>query len=88
MSVAINKDVIRDSNQSEVQDLFDSILFYAGTYQVEGSLVRHQVTEASNPARIGKEMLRYGEWQTANRLRLSTPEETFGRAVLVWEKIA
>ena len=54
MSVSINKDVENDPDQSAEQNLFDSILFYSGTYQVEGNLIRHQVTQASNPARIGK----------------------------------
>ena len=85
MSVSINKDVVKES-ESELEDLFDSILFYAGTYTVEGNLIRHQVTEASNPTRIGKEMLRYAETQ-GNTITLTTPKESFGRAILVWRKV-
>ena len=85
MSVSINKDVVKES-ENELEDLFDSILFYAGTYTVEGTLIRHQVSEASNPTRIGKEMLRYAETQ-GNTITLTTPKESFGRAILVWRKV-
>lgn len=85
MSVSINKDVVRES-ETESEDLFDSVLFYAGTYQVEGDLIRHQVTEASNPQRIGKEMLRYAKFEN-NTITLTTPKENFGRAILVWQRV-
>jgi hypothetical protein len=85
MSVSINKDVVRESG-NETEDLFDSILFYAGSYQIEGTLIRHQVTQASNPSRIGKEMLRYAEFE-GDRVTLTTPVESFGRAILVWHRI-
>jgi hypothetical protein len=86
MSVSINKAVEADPEQSDEQNLFDSILFYSGTYQVEGELIRHQVTNASNPARIGREMLRYAQLD-GDTLTLTTPQESFGRAILVWKKI-
>ena len=86
MSVSINKDIENDSTQTESENLFDSILFYSGTYSVEGNLIRHQVTQASNPTRIGKEMLRYAEWK-GDELSLSTPQESFGKAILLWKKI-
>jgi hypothetical protein len=86
MSVSINKDVERES-AVEAEDIFDSILFYSGTYQVDGSVVRHQVTQASNPARIGKEMIRHAEF-SGDLLTLVTPKESFGRAILTWKKIS
>lgn len=86
MSVSINKAIESDSSQSEAENLFDSILFYSGTYQVERTLIRHQVTEASNPTRIGREMLRYAEFSD-NKVTLVTPQESFGRAILVWRRI-
>ena len=86
MSVSINKDVDNDPEQADSENLFDSILFYSGTYSVEGALIRHQVTEASNPSRIGKEMLRYAEWR-GSELHLKTPKEAFGQATLVWKKL-
>jgi hypothetical protein len=87
MSVSINKDVEPvTAEESEFEALFDSILFYAGTYTVEGDLIRHQVTQASNPARIGKEMLRYAEW-SGSTVTLSTPKEPFGRAILAWKRV-
>ena len=86
MSVSINKDVENDPEQSAYENLFDSILFYSGTYRVDGDLIRHQVTEASNPARIGKEMLRSAEIK-GRELHLKTPVEAFGQATLVWERV-
>jgi hypothetical protein len=90
MSVSINKDVEAPAAgagpEAEIEALFDSILFYSGTYQMDGGLIRHQVTQASNPARIGKEMLRYTEWAN-DCLVLTTPKESFGRAILVWRKV-
>lgn len=85
MSVSINKTVEAKSNL-EAQNLFDSILFYSGTYLVDGSTVRHKVTQASNPSRIGKEMLRFAEL-SEGILTLSSPEESFGRAILKWRKV-
>jgi hypothetical protein len=84
MSVAINKDVVRES-ENEFEDLFDSILFYAGTYQVEGDLILHKVTEASSPERIGRELLRYAKFN-GDQVTLTTPHESFGRAILTWRK--
>jgi hypothetical protein len=94
MSVSINKELINDPEQSEAENLFDSILFYSGTYQITDNVITHQVTEASNPSRIGREMIRYAELQgtedsgspEGNDLRLVTPQESFGRAILVWTR--
>src|SRR5690349_917977 len=77
MSVSINKAVESDPDQTESENLFDSILFYSGTYQLNGELIRHQVTNASNPSRIGKEMLRYAKLE-GTLLILTTPQESFG----------
>jgi len=87
MSVSINKDVeAAQAGDAEYEAIFDSILFYSGTYQLEGDLIRHQVTQASNPARIGREMLRYASW-SGPCVTLVTPKESFGRAILVWRKV-
>jgi hypothetical protein len=85
MSVSINKDVASDSS-NEFENLFDSILFYAGTYQVEGAVIRHQVTEASSLTRIGKEMLRTATLMD-DRLKLVSPPESWGHAELVWKQV-
>ena len=85
MSVSINKAVENDS-QNEFENIFDSILFYSGTYNFDGSLIRHQVTNASKPERIGREMLRYATLD-GNLLTLVTPQESFGRAILKWRKL-
>jgi len=86
MSVSINKKIERDDTQTECEDRFDSILFYSGTYQVTGDKITHQVTQASNPDRIGREMIRFAKYRDG-QLELTTPKEKFGRAILTWKKI-
>jgi hypothetical protein len=85
MSVSINREVEKRSDQ-EFKNLFDSILFYSGTYVVEGDIIRHQVTQASNPSRIGKTLIRYASHKD-DLLTLKSPVESFGQATLVWRKI-
>jgi len=85
MSVSINKDV-ENKSTVEVQNIFDSILFYSGTYSVDGSNIKHIVTQASKPSRIGKELLRTATLE-GNLLTLTSPPESFGRAILKWRKI-
>jgi hypothetical protein len=86
MSVSINRAVDTIESNS-AKDLFDSILFYAGTYSIKINSITHKVTNASNPSRIGKEMIRHANLQDG-MLELKSPVETFGQAVLVWRKIS
>ncbi len=86
MSVSINKDVEYKSTV-EAENVFNSILFYSGTFSVEGDVIKHQVTQASNPNRIGKEIIRFAKLENG-LLTLVTPPESFGRAILTWRKIA
>lgn len=85
MSVSINKSIEKKS-EIEAQNILDSILFYSGTYSVEDKTVKHQVTQASNPARIGKEMHRFAVLES-DLLTLTSPQESFGKAILKWRKI-
>lgn len=85
MSVSINKDV-ENKSTVEAQNFFDSILFYSGTYFVDGATIKHKVTQASNPNRIGKELLRLATLE-GDLLTLVSPPESFGRAILKWRKI-
>lgn len=85
MSVSINKDV-EIKSAVEAQNYFDSILFYSGTFSVDGEVVKHQVTEASNPNRIGKEQIRFAKLEN-DLLTLTSPDESFGRAILTWRKV-
>lgn len=84
MSVSINRDL--GEGESEAQKIFDSILFYSGTYRIEGTTVRHMVQNASNPARIGREMIRYASLD-GDVLTLKTPQESFGAATLRWKRL-
>lgn len=85
MSVSINRDVEKKSDV-DGQNYFDSILFYSGIFDVDGEIVKHQVTEASNPNRIGKEQVRFAKLEN-DILTLTSPDESFGRAILTWRKI-
>lgn len=86
MSVSINKDIEAKSTQ-EAQNIFDSILFYSGTFAIENETIKHQVTNASNPNRIGKELIRFAKLD-GKHLVLTSPQESFGRAILTWRKTA
>lgn len=85
MSVSINKDVESNTEQ-ETKNILDSILFYSGTYSINGGEIHHQVFNASNPSRIGKSMIRYPSLN-GELLTLKSPVESFGQAILVWRKI-
>lgn len=85
VSVSINRNLVPKPGNAE-KDVLDSVLFYAGTYSVEGSVIRHQVTQATNPDRIGREMIRFAALENTT-LKLATPDEAFGKAELVWRKI-
>jgi hypothetical protein len=84
VSVAINRDLTDTGNPDK--DQFDAILFYAGTYSVEGNVVKHQVTIASSPSRVGKEMVRFIS-MNGNEITLTSPPESFGTATVVWRKL-
>ena len=86
VSVSINRNFLPKSGNAE-KDALGSVLFYAGTYSVEGNVIRHQVTQATNPDRIGREMIRFATLENTT-LKLATPDEAFGKAELVWRKIA
>ncbi|MEI8025283.1 MAG: lipocalin-like domain-containing protein [Pseudomonadota bacterium] len=85
VSVAINKDIVSTGNPEN--DLIDSILFYAGTYLLEENCIRHQVTLASNSSRVGKQMVRFASLN-GDLLTITTPQESYGKATIVWRKIS
>lgn len=85
MSVSINKSV-ENKSLNEAQNIFDSILFYSGTFTTNDSTIKHQVTQASNPTRIGKELIRYAKLDN-DILTLESPTESFGKAILKWKRI-
>ncbi|MFN7905579.1 MAG: lipocalin-like domain-containing protein [Pseudobdellovibrionaceae bacterium] len=85
MSVSINRNVEQKS-EIEAQNIFDSILFYSGTYSIVDDTITNHVTQASNPQRIGKNMTRFVKYD-GNTLTLSTLQETFGTAHLIWKRI-
>ena len=86
MSVSINKAIEEEPGQNETENFFDSVIFYAGTFSISDSTLLHNVTEASNPARIGKNLVRYAHLD-GDVLELVSPPESFGRAVLRWKRV-
>jgi hypothetical protein len=85
MSVSINREV-ENKSSVEAQNYFDSILFYSGTFTVDKDIIKHQVKNASNPNRIGKELVRHAKLD-GNLLTLTSPKESFGKAILTWGKV-
>ena len=81
VSVSIN----RSLDSEEPDAVLDSILFYSGTYSVEGNVVKHDVQLASSPTRVGKEMIRFADLE-GDELTLKTPKESYGIAELVWQR--
>jgi hypothetical protein len=86
MSVSINK-AVETNSENDSKNIFDSILFYSGTYKADEGTIAHQVTQASNPQRIGKTLLRYANVD-GDKVTLSSPREFFGIAHLTWKRIA
>lgn len=85
MSVSINR-AVEPKSENEAQNIYDSILFYSGTYSINDSTISHQVTQASNPQRIGKTLTRFAKLD-GDRLTLTSPKESFGTAQLTWRRI-
>lgn len=79
---------------AEVRGAFDGYVSYFGTYTIDDSksAVTHHVTGASFPNWIGIDLLRRYTFESAGRLKLSTPPiEVGGRTleyVLLWERMA
>ena len=84
VSVAINKNIKESGNPDK--DILDAMLFYAGTFEVSGTTISHNVTIASSPSRVGREMIRYASLE-GDVLTLTTPEESYGKATLVWRRL-
>jgi hypothetical protein len=83
MSVSINSQAIFGSE--DAQEVLDGILFYSGRYRVQGREIRHQVLHASDPRRIGSEMVR--EVSFNDGLMTLTARGDFGVAELCWRRI-
>lgn len=67
-------------------DLDKHILFYSGQYKVTGpNEITHYVTNASNPRRINKNMIRNARITDKSELEVTAKGE-YGHAFLRWEK--
>ena len=79
MSASINRAI-------EDGDSLDSCLFYSGRYEYLGTELRHFVTEATDPHRIGKTLIRYPVWD-GSTLKLKSPTQPWGTAIICWQKV-
>ncbi len=83
MSVSIHsKSIFRTEDAHEI---LDGILFYSGRYRVQSGEIRHQVLHASDPQRIGSEMVR--EVRHSDGLMTLTARGDFGVAELCWRRL-
>lgn len=65
----------------------DDIFFYAGKYSVNSkSQVLHEITNASNPTRIGKQLIRNIQ-MNEDQLTLSSTGDEFGKGFITWRKL-
>lgn len=84
MSVGINKSIPLEAEENS-EEILDSILFYSGTYCLAGQIIRHRVQVATDPKRIGQEMIRSFRYENG-LLELTSPSQSFGRSILTWRK--
>jgi hypothetical protein len=82
MSVSINADVEGDQTSRENQ--FRSLLFYAGTYEMEAGKIVHRVTKATELGRMGKDLIR--EATLSGNILTLVGRGDFGVATVVWRK--
>jgi len=86
MSVSISKKLVGANDTNKDKVLLDSFIFYAGTYSIQSKEIVHYVSIATNQDRKNKEMRRFFKIKE-DLLTLSSPEQSFGKAVLKWRKI-
>ncbi len=84
MSASINR-AINPPGSENSDAVLDSCLFYSGRYELTDNELRHFVTEASDPHRIGKTLIRYPKWD-GTTLKLSSPSQPWGMALICWRK--
>lgn len=82
MSVSINGEI---ETEKSFSDKFKSILFYSAKYRIEEDNIIHEVINASDVNRIGKQLIRTA-FQEKDKLILIGKGE-FGVATLTWKKI-
>lgn len=83
MSVAINGQISAEEKDPAAK--LKSVLFYSGTFEVSGSRIIHHVTQATDPQRIGRELIR--DAKLDDKLLTLTGSGGFGTAIVKWRKI-
>src|SRR5437773_2137106 len=83
MSVSINSNITGDKTLPA--NKYDSILCYSDMFEIENNVIKHKVMNASDPSRVGKELIREAIFED-NTLTLIGKGE-FGIAKLSWNKI-
>ena len=84
VSVSINRERAIDDHHDIANEEMNNILFYSGTFWVKGSVVGHEVKNASDSSRIGKTLERTAKLQD-DLLTLVSKGDDF-EAVLVWKR--
>ncbi len=90
MSVGFNR-ALDAGTPDRFERIYDAVLFYSGTWSVNGDEVIHDVEIATDPERVGKKVVRRfridrGREDGAERLILSTGVESFGQAFVTWKR--
>lgn len=87
MSVAINRYApwTSEGKPKEPAEVHSQNLFYAGSYVIEEGIIKHYVTQASDPDRIGTVLTRKGSLQDG--LLTLTGEGPDFLATLVWKRL-
>lgn len=87
-----NKPEANTATAAEAENLFRSVISYAGTYTIAGNEVTHHVDISWNESWTGTKQVRIFKFE-GNRLALSTPvsSDPFDGKIsvrsLVWEKV-
>jgi Lipocalin-like domain len=75
-----------ESRQATYQEIFDSILFYTGTFRVPSpGKLEHTVCNASDPNRVGRVLERTYELDR-DVLKVSS-EGPYGTSLTVWKRV-
>jgi hypothetical protein len=87
MSVAINRYApwSPEGKPSTPAEVDSRNLFYAGTFCIEDGVVKHQVTQASDPDRVGTTLTRTGSLNNEILTLISRGSDFL--ATLVWKKV-
>ena len=85
MSAAINAEPSSLKKETDSKKVLQRSLFYAGKFEVKGNKVIHKVEVATNPSRIGKDLVREFTFE-GDMLHLFADEDGV-KSKVVWKRI-